>query len=74
MQTLTVGAYEIECSGVQVPNGGGWAAQLTIYGPSSNPMHRNCIIRDRRVSIGTVFRYEADAEDEARKVALTMVK
>lgn len=74
MHTLTVGDYEAECSGVRVPNDGGWAAQLTVYGPSPNPMHRNCLVRDKRVSIGTVFRNETDAEDEAHRVALTMMK
>lgn len=66
--------YEIEYSGEHLPESEHWAAMLSIYGPSRNPMHRNCIFPNQRVSIDTVFTTAAQAEAEARKVALTMLE
>lgn len=74
MRTETIGAYEIECSGVPLATGEGWAAQVAIYGPSTNPMHRNPLFPEQRVSIEAVFNSEAEAEAEARRVALSMIK
>lgn len=69
-----IGEYEIEYSGMQLPDSEEWAAYLTIYGPSSNPMHMNNIFPNQRVSIETAFPTEAEAEAEARKVALSMLQ
>lgn len=74
MRTETIGEYEIEYSGARLTEGEGWAAYVTIYGPSSNPMHRNTIFPAQRVSVETVFPSETAAEAEARRVALSMIK
>lgn len=73
MRAETIGSYEIEYSGVQLVNGEGWGAQVAIYGPSSNPMHRNMLFPEQRVSIEAVFASEAEAEAEARRVAMTLI-
>lgn len=74
MASEQIGEYEIEYSGMQLPDSEDWAAYLTIYGPSSNPMHMNNIFPHQRVSIDVVFSTEAEAEAEARRIGLTMLK
>ncbi|MES2047314.1 MAG: hypothetical protein V4447_02855 [Pseudomonadota bacterium] len=66
--------YEIEYSSVRLPDSEHWAAMLAIYGPSHNPMHRNCIFPARRVAVEAVFASAAEAEAEARKVALEFIQ
>lgn len=73
MASETVGEYEIEYEGEELPEVGGWGAFLTIYGPSSNPMHRNSVFPTQRVSVETVFPSREEAQAEARKIALTMI-
>lgn len=73
MTTETVGDLEMDCSGVHMADVDGWAAWVTIYGPSSNPMHRNSIVPAQRVALEQVFATEAEAEAAAREAALEMV-
>ncbi|TFW09714.1 hypothetical protein E4K72_04555 [Oxalobacteraceae bacterium OM1] len=73
MRTETIGEYEIECAGMRLPETDGWAAFLTVYGPSRNPMHRNPVFPSQRVAVENVFPDEAAAEEEARRVALAML-
>lgn len=69
----TVREYEIEYSSVRLPDSAHWAAMVAIYGPSTSPMHRNCIFPEQRVAIDTVFTSAAAAEAEARAVARRMI-
>lgn len=73
MTIETFGEYEIEYVGLHLPEKEGWGAYITVYGPSSNPMHRNSIIPTQHVSVETVFPTEQAAEAEARKVAMSML-
>jgi hypothetical protein len=73
MRTETIGEYEIEYAGIRLPEVDGWGAYLTVYGPSPNPMHRNTVLPAQRVSVEAVFPDETAAEEEAHRVALTMV-
>ena len=73
MASEHIDEYEIECSGVLLPGGDGWAAHLAIYGPSPNPMHRNSIFAEQRVAVDTVFPDAEAAEAEAHRVALSML-
>jgi hypothetical protein len=73
MKSEQIAEYEIEYSGVQLPDSEEWAAYLTIYGPSSNPMHMNNIFPHQRVCIDMVFPTEQAAEAEARKHAMSMI-
>lgn len=74
MGSETVGDYEIEYEGVQLPEKEGWGAYVTVYGPSTNPMHRNSIVPTQQVAVETVFATQAAAEAEARKVALSLLE
>ncbi|MFC5473811.1 hypothetical protein [Paraherbaspirillum soli] len=73
MQSETIGEYEIEYSGLQLPDSDNWVAMLAIYGPSSNPMHRNDIFPSQRVALESVFPSEQAAEAEARTLAISMI-
>jgi hypothetical protein len=74
MQSETIGDYEIEYSGVQLPNSEEWGAWVTVYGPSRNPMHRNPIFPGQRVSPETRFADQGAAEQEAKKVAHALIE
>lgn len=73
MPTETIGSHEVEYSAVAAADGKGWVAHVAIYGASTNPMHRNCVFPDQRVSLEAVFKTSAEAEAEARRVALKML-
>ena len=73
MPTEQVGEYEIEYSGMKMTDVEGWAAYVTIYGPSPNPMHRNSIVPTQRVAVEHVYPTEQEAEAEAHKVAAAML-
>ena len=73
MPTEQIGEYEIEYSGVKMTDVDGWAAYVTIYGPSRNPMHRNSIVPTQRVAVERVFPTEQEAAAEARKAATAML-
>lgn len=68
------GEYEIEYAGVKLDDVDGWAAFVTIYGPSANPMHRNAIVAPQRVALEHVFASEAEAEAEALRAAHAMLE
>ena len=73
MPTEQLGEYEIDYSGVRLTDVEGWAAYVTIYGPSPNPMHRNSIVPSQRVAVEHVFATEAEAEAAAHEAALAML-
>ena len=73
MTTETIGEYEIEYKGVLMTDVDGWAAHVTVYGPSANEMHRNPVIPDQRVAVEHVFASEQEAEAAAREAALAML-
>jgi hypothetical protein len=68
------GEYEIEYMGVKLDDVDGWAAQVTIYGPSTNPMHRNAIVPQQRVAVEQVFATVQEAEAEALRAAHAMLE
>lgn len=73
MAIETIDEYEIEYTGMPLVESKGWGAYVTIYGPSSNPMHRNSIYPTHRVAPETAFPDEQAAEAEARKAALSLL-
>lgn len=73
MPTEQIGDYEIEYAGERLADREGWAACVTIYGPSTNPMHRNALVPHQRVAVKHVFATEEEAQAEARTAALTML-
>ena len=60
MPTEQIGDYEIEYAGEHLNEVEGWAAFVTVYGPSTNPMHRNALVPHQRVAVEQVFAPEAD--------------
>lgn len=74
MPSETIGEYEIEYSGVQLPEGEGWGAYVTVYGPSPNPMHRTPLFPHHRVAVETVFPTEQAAEEQAHQIARSLLK
>ncbi|HTH43494.1 MAG TPA: hypothetical protein VL528_00295 [Oxalicibacterium sp.] len=73
MPYQSIGDYEIEYEAVQVPSTEQWAAYLTIYGPSKNPMHRNVVFPHQQVAVAQSFSSKEAAETEAQAVALTLL-
>jgi hypothetical protein len=71
--TEQIGQYEIEYTGIRLTDVDGWAAYVTIYGPSTNPMHRNSIVPNQRVAVEQVFATEGEAEAAAHDAALAML-
>ena len=74
MRSEFIGDYEIEYAGMRLPESENWGAFVAVYGPSHNPMHRNCVFSEQRVALDSSFATEAEAEAEARKVAILMVE
>ncbi|HJV81155.1 hypothetical protein [Noviherbaspirillum sp.] len=74
MAQETIGEFDIEYSGIRLADVEGWGAYVAIYGPSHNPMHRNEVFPHQRVAVETVFPTERAAEEEARKIAMTLLK
>lgn len=74
MPSEQIGRYEIEYSGVQLAESKEWVAHVAIFGPSLNPMHRNSIFPDQRVSVDHTYPSREEAEEEARRYAYAMTK
>lgn len=74
MSSEKIGDYDVEYSAVPATGGMGWVAHVAIYGQSPNPMHRNCIFPEQRVSPEMVFSSREKAEEEAYRVAVTLLE
>jgi hypothetical protein len=74
MATEQIGDYEIEYTGVHLPEANGWAAWVQIFGPSPNPMHRQPVFPSQHVAVETSFATEQEAEQAARRIAVDMVE
>lgn len=73
MQTEQIGDYEIEYAGERLAEVEGWAAFVTVYGPSTNPMHRNALVPHQRVAVEQVFASEEEAAAAAHMAAVAML-
>lgn len=73
MPSKVIGVYDIEYAGVHLADDSGWAAHLTVYGPSANPMHRNTVFPDQRVATDRCFATQQEAEQAALQVATDML-
>ncbi len=74
MPSRIIDQYELEYEGLHLPEKEGWGAFVTVYGPSSNPMHRHSIIPQQHVSVTAVFPTQQLAEAEAYRVAMAMLQ
>ncbi len=50
MPTKYIDSYEIEYSAEPLEGSKEWGAYVAVYAPSSNPLHRNNILRKHRVA------------------------
>ncbi len=73
MPTEKIGEYEIDFAGVKLNDVDGWGAFVTVYGPSTNPMHRNAIVPNQRVAVEQVFASEQEAQTAAQAAARAML-
>ena len=73
MPTEQIGDYEIEFTGEHLNEVEGWAAFVSVYGPSTNPMHRNALVPHQRVAVEQLFTTADEALAEARKAALALL-
>jgi hypothetical protein len=73
MSTEQIGDYEMELTGERLADVDGWAAFVSVYGPSTNPMHRNALVPHQRVAVEQVFGTEEEALAAARTAALAML-
>lgn len=74
MKSEIIGDYEIQYSGIPVPDTDNWTATLAIYAPSTNPMHRNNIFPSQRVAVDSIFPTEQEAEAAARAFGISMIE
>lgn len=74
MPNTEIAGHEVEYEAVQVAGTEQWAAYLTIYGPSTNPMHRNSIFPRQHVCVEEVFLTQEAAEAGALAAAETLLK
>lgn len=70
----TIGDHEIEYEAVQIGGTEQWAAYLTIYGTSTNPMHRNSVFPRQHVCVEEVFMTQEEAEAGALRAAESLLK
>lgn len=61
MSTTFIDSYEVEFSAEPLEGTRQWAAYLAVYGPSSNPMHRNNLVRKHRIAAEQQFLDKATA-------------
>lgn len=74
MQSGKIGEHDIEYEAVQVAGTEQWAAYLAIYGPSTNPMHRNNVFPHQHVCVNETFMSKEEAEAGALAAAETLLK
>ncbi|WP_293776434.1 hypothetical protein [uncultured Oxalicibacterium sp.] len=74
MSSTLIGAFNVDCTAVALPDATGWAAHLSISGPSSNPMHRHILFPQQRVATERIFATREEAEQAALQIAEDMIR
>lgn len=73
MSTTFIDSYEIEFSAEPLDGSRQWGAFLAVYGPSSNPMHRNNLVPKHRIAAEQQFLDEAAAYAAAQAAVPDLV-
>ena len=73
MPTKSVDGYEVEFTGEALEGTSQWGAYVSIFAPSSNPMHMNTVCHRRRVSADQVLLDQQAAEAEAERAAMKIL-
>ena len=69
MPAKSIDGYEVEFTGELLPGTRQWGAYVSIFAPSSNPMHMTTVCPKRRVSADMVLLDQHAAEAEAERAA-----
>jgi hypothetical protein len=73
MPAKNIDGYEVEFTGERLEGTSQWGAFVSIYAPSSNPMHMMNVFPKRRVSADLALMDQRSAEAEAERVALKIL-
>lgn len=74
MPAKNIDGYEVEFTGELLDGTRQWGAYVSIFAPSSNPMHMTHIHPKRRVSADMTFLDQHSAESEAERAALKILE
>lgn len=74
MPAKSIDGYEVEFTGELLPGTTQWGAYVSIFAPSSNPMHMTKVFSRRRVAADLVLRDQRSAEAEAERAASAIVE
>lgn len=74
MPSKTIDGYEVEFTGEALEGTTQWGAYVSIFAPSSNPMHMTHICPKRRVSADLVLLDQRAAEAEAERAAALILE
>jgi hypothetical protein len=69
-----ISEHDIEYEAAPIAGTEQWAAYLAIYGPSSNPMHRNSVFPHQHVCVDEIFLTREAAEAAALAAAQALLK
>ena len=73
MPAKNIDGYEVEYTGELLDGTKQWGAFVSIYAPSSNPMHMTNICPKRRVSADLTLLDQRSAEAEAERAAMKIL-
>jgi hypothetical protein len=74
MPAKNIDGYEVEFTGELLDGTKQWGAYVSIFAPSSNPMHMTHIFPKRRVSADLTLMDQRSAEAEAERAALKILE
>jgi hypothetical protein len=74
MPSKNIDGYEVEFTGELLDGTKQWGAYVSIFAPSSNPMHMMHIYPKRRVSADLTLMDQRSAEAEAERAALKILE
>jgi hypothetical protein len=73
MPTKIIDGYEVEFTGERLEGTGQWGAYVSIFAPSSNPMHLTTICPKRRVAADLKLLDQRSAEAEAERAVAAIL-
>ena len=74
MPSKNIDGYEVEFTGELLDGTKQWGAYVSIFAPSSNPMHMTHIYPKRRVSADLTLMDQRSAEAEAERAAMKILE
>ncbi|WP_028101700.1 hypothetical protein [Pseudoduganella violaceinigra] len=74
MPSKSIDSFEVEFTGELLEGTKQWGAYVSIFAPSTNPMHMTHIFPKRRVSADLTLLDQRSAEEEAERAALKILE